>query len=306
MSIYFKRTYGNGVDYASYQVDSGYKVLTNHETQIGNNFYYSITLDENGKFVISGSVTDLFKGAMNKSFDVSNWVFDSGFTNFDNMFYNCKNLETIGPFGFSNAKPTTMNYMFYGCTKLKTASLSGFNGYTVSSTVSMFENCTSLTLARVPLIRGSTAESINLTLNANRMFAGCTSLADISSFTGADWVVQNDAKIETAEYMFYNCTSLTSADLSHFGFSMFESGKSMFENCTSLTSANVPIARTTSITSAAKLCYIDRMFYNCISLTDAGAATFCDGVTAPRIKTMSQLFYGCKSLVSPRINLPTN
>lgn len=115
------------------------------------------------------------------------------------------------------------------------------------------------------------------------LFYNCTSL------TSAPELPSNALATESYRYMFYGCTSLTSTPNLPATTLAANCYESMFANCSSLTSVPEELPATT----LAPDCY-NGMFNNCKSL-----------VSAPKLNAMSlskmcygNMFYGCSSLVS--------
>ena len=63
---------------------------------------------------------------------------------FNDLFYNCKCIESICFKKFYRNNVTDMRGMFYGCSSLKEINLSNFNTNNVTNMKSMFYNCSSL------------------------------------------------------------------------------------------------------------------------------------------------------------------
>ena len=61
------------------------------------------------------------------------------------MFYNCKELESIGGFQFVGNSPSDTSYMFYNCEKLREAPVEFFKIVNASNMDYMFYNCKRLT-----------------------------------------------------------------------------------------------------------------------------------------------------------------
>ena len=88
--------------------------------------------------------------------------------------------------------------------------------------------------------------------------------------------------------MFYNCSSLTSIDVSGFETGNVTNMGSMFYNCSSLTSIDVSGFETGNVTNMGS------MFYNCSSLTSIDVSGFETG----NVTNMGSMFYNCSSLTS--------
>ncbi len=89
-------------------------------------------------------------------------------------------------------------------------------------------------------------------------------------------------------YMFYNCTSLISLNLSNFNANIVTNMSYMFYNCFSLISLNLSNINTYNVTN------MSYMFYNCNSLISLNLSNF----NTENINDMSYMFYNCNSLLS--------
>ena len=94
--------------------------------------------------------------------------------------------------------------------------------------------------------------------------------------------------VTNTSYMFRNCTSLTSLDLSHFDTSNVTNMFTMFEGCTSLTSLDLSGWNTSKVTN------MESMFYNCSSLTSLDLSHF----DTNNVTNMGSMFCCCRSLTS--------
>lgn len=100
--------------------------------------------------------------------------------------------------------------------------------------------------------------ALNTALNFNikdYMFGGCTHIQSVKFCEGID--LSNTYHIKG---MFYDCTSLTSIDISTLDVSGIVNMASMFFNCTSLVTLDLSNFNTRKVTN------MYRMFYNCSSL----------------------------------------
>ena len=89
-------------------------------------------------------------------------------------------------------------------------------------------------------------------------------------------------------YMFYNCSSLKSIDLSLFNTINVINMSNMFENCSSLESINLSSFYTSNVTN------MHRMFYRCSSLESIDLSSF----NTNNVKDMGLMFCDCSSLKS--------
>ena len=122
---------------------------------------------------------------------------------------------------------------------------------------------------------------------------GYDSWSDASKVTKTDESVSGQATVTCSgvtnmSSMFYNCSSLTSLDLSNFDTSNVTNMSSMFSNCSSLTSLDLSNFDTSNVTD------MDTMFYNCSSLTSLDLSNF----DTSNVTNMRYMFSNCSSLTS--------
>lgn len=89
-------------------------------------------------------------------------------------------------------------------------------------------------------------------------------------------------------YWFYNCTALTSLDLSNFDTSAVTSMGFMFDGCSSLTSLDLSNFNTSAVT------YMNSMFEGCTGLTSLDLSNF----NTSKVTDMRYMFHGCSSLTT--------
>ena len=94
-------------------------------------------------------------------------------------------------------------------------------------------------------------------------------------------------------YMFRNCSSLTSLDVSSFNTGKVTNMRYMFYYCSGLTSLNVSSFNTGKVTN------MSYMFYYCSGLTSLNVSSFNTG----NVTNMKYMFYYCSGLTS--LNLST-
>ena len=114
------------------------------------------------------------------------------------------------------------------------------------------------------------------------MFYNCSSLTslDLSNF--------NTANVTDMSHMFNGCSSLTSLNLSNFNTTNVMDMASMFANCNSLTTLNLSNFNTANVTG------MNGMFSGCSSLTNLDLSNF----NTANVTYMSMMFYDCSSLTS--------
>ena len=116
-----------------------------------------------------------------------------------------------------------------------------------------------------------------------RFFADLTKLETI---TGLEYL--NTEKVTNMSSMFYNCSSLTSLDVTHFNTAKVKDMYCMFYNCSSLTSLDVTHFNTANVTN------MSCMFYSCSSLTSLDVTHF----NTEKVTNMNSMFEKCSSLTS--------
>ena len=152
-----------------------------------------------------------------------------------------------------------------------------FSTYTPTSLYCFFEGLTEL-----ETITGLEYLNTENVTNMGRMFYDCSKLTslDVSKF--------NTANVTNMSYMFYNCSSLTSLDVTHFNTANVTNMSYMFYNCKALTSLDVTHFNTANVTN------MGYMFYICSSLTSLDVTNF----NTANVANMSYMFSGCSSLTS--------
>ena len=114
-------------------------------------------------------------------------------------------------------------------------------------------------------------------------FGNMSNIKSIKKLKGLD-----TSNVTNMQYMFKDCSSLTSLDISSFNTSNVTSMNSMFNNCTSLTSLDLSSFNTSKVTN------MQYMFYHCSSLTSLDLSNF----NTSNVTNMPYMFYDCSSLTS--------
>ena len=94
--------------------------------------------------------------------------------------------------------------------------------------------------------------------------------------------------VTSTKYMFSDCSSLTSLDLSDFDTSKVTNMRDMFSGCLSLTSLVLSNFNTSHVTD------MDNMFAGCHNLTSLDLSNF----DTSQVTDMNSMFSGCESLIS--------
>ena len=111
-------------------------------------------------------------------------------------------------------------------------------------------------------------------------------LIKLETITGLEYL--NTEKVTDMSCMFFNCSSLTSLDVTHFNTANVTNMMGMFSNCSSLTSLDVTHFNTANVTN------MGNMFSSCSSLTSLDVTHF----NTANVTYMSSMFYSCSSLAS--------
>ncbi len=145
-------------------------------------------------------------------------------------------------------------------------------------------------------------------------FCGLTSLETIEGMGNLD-----TSKAWYMDRMFYNCSKLTSLDLSHFDTSSAEGMQEMFYGCSSLTSLDLSTFNTSNVSemtgmfsgcqkletiafgsnfNTGKVTYMQNMFYNCRALNSLDVS----GFDTRNVTTMSGMFNNCTALATLNVS----
>ena len=269
------------------------------------------------------NVTDMYYMFYNctslESLDLTNFN-TAKVTNMTDMFRKCSALKTIyASDKFVTDQVTEGSDMFYHCFNLKDYSDSkedhtyancGPTGYfTYGRGYAMFDNATGTLTFSYKGFKPEGAYELNeggnnpewISKNSyvkkvvfdasfanarptscNEWFFSCSNLTTIE---GIEYL--NTAKVTNMNYMFDNCESLKSLDLTKFNTENVTSMKFMFEACTTLTSLDVSNFNTAKVTD------INYMFSNCSALTTIYAS---DNFVTDQVTYGNNMFNGCEKL----------
>ena len=106
----------------------------------------------------------------------------------------------------------------------------------------------------------------------------------LESMTGMSYL--NTSEVTNMFLMFYNCTKLTSLDVSHFNTSNVTDMNQMFCYCTGLTNLDLSSFNTSNVTD------MGAMFYNCTKLTSLDVSHF----NTSKVAYMTNMFEGSTNL----------
>ena len=152
-----------------------------------------------------------------------------------------------------------------------------FSTYTPTSLYRFFED-----LKKLETITGLEYLNTEKVTDMGRMFYNCSSL------TSLDVTHFNTANVTYMRYMFYNCSKLTSLDVTHFNTVKVTDMHDMFSRCSSLTSLDVTHFNTANVTD------MYGMFSRCSSLASLDVTHF----NTANVTKMSYMFSRCSSLIS--------
>lgn len=241
----------------------------------GNNLisFFSVTGFKNYEFI---------------SFSNAPYVYDYRY-----IFYNCKELEEIPTFYFSNLTNTAfgMEYSFGSCIKLTHIPKNKFDLTTLPTRITSvnltktFINCNSLSA-----IPEGIQFNKNITVYYSNTFNGCSNL---SSIDNNNLFENTNTQKSIYSYMFSNCSNLTTISDDVKLPSSFITADGMFSNCSRLT--HVPsgfFAEKQYISANTNKINISNIFYNCKNIT--GIIDINDIYNNPLFSTTAnKAFYNC-------------
>ena len=152
-----------------------------------------------------------------------------------------------------------------------------FSTYTPTSLKSFFQD-----LKKLETITGLEYLNTEKVTRMSCMFFNCSSL------TSLDVTHFNTANVTNMGHMFSSCSSLTSLDVTHFNTAKVTNMGSMFYSCSSLASLDVTHFNTANVTN------MSHMFSSCSSLTSLDVAHF----NTAKVTDMKFMFSSCSSLIS--------
>ena len=151
-----------------------------------------------------------------------------------------------------------------------------FSTYTPTSLYCFFED-----LKKLETITGLEYLNTEKVTDMYSMFYNCSSL------TSLDVTHFNTANVTDMRYMFYYCSSLTSLDVTHFNTAKVTNMRYMFYNCKALTSLNLTKFNTAEVTD------MRQMFNECSTLTTIYAS---DKFVTTNVEKGSNMFSNCINL----------
>ena len=155
--------------------------------------------------------------------------------NVSNMFYYCTGLENITYGNFDLSEATNLSQMFNSCYRLTEIDLSGFTINNTADISGMFSYCNNLTTITLPPT-GIKASS------TSDLFRNCENLLRINNLDKLD-----ASEATSLSYMFKDCKSLTTLDLSTLNAKAFTDYRYMFSGCENLISLDISSLDTSTI-----------------------------------------------------------
>lgn len=218
-----------------------------------------VDLLERFNFVGVNNITDFsYKLRQCSSLTVIENLYTAKGTNFNNMFYEDRSLQSVPALDMSLAQ--TANYMFYECNKLLTATINApictqftnlFSGcrnlQSVNITNSSVQTCSGMFQYCVSLKYAPFFDTSNCSVFTN-MFTGCFSLSDVPNYNTANGTLFNN--------MFQMCYNIKNFPI--INTSEGTNFNNMYASCFSLTEP--PLINT------AKGTDFGSMFYMCYAL----------------------------------------
>ena len=133
------------------------------------------------------------------------------------------------------------------------------------------------------LFIGANSTKIQAPVDSKNLFDKYTNCTVINNLT-----MLNTANVTNMSWMFYNCSKLTSLDVSKFNTSNVTLMGRMFSDCSKLTSLDVSNFDTSKVTK------MQGMFSNCSGLTNLAVSNFNTTI----VTDMSSMFTSCSKLTS--------
>ena len=152
-----------------------------------------------------------------------------------------------------------------------------FSSYTPTSLSRFFKD-----LPKLETITGLEYLNTEKVTDMSYMFRNCSSL------TSLDVTKLNTANVSNMSYMFSGCTNLTSLDVTKFNTANVTNMSDMFRNCSALTSLDVSKFNTVNVTN------MGRMFSNCSALTSLDVTNF----NTEKVTYMGRMFFECQALTT--------
>lgn len=174
----------------------------------------------------------------------------SNVTDVSNMFGNCSNLYYVPAYSFNSL--TNADEVFINCSNVVNLNLSNWNMSNIKQCLRLCRQCTYLKTVDV-----TGWDLSNYKYSTDSWFAYCSKLTEIKGVE--NWFLP---KVTSLYYLFYNCSSLTSLNLSNWGISSVTNINSTFYECKKLVSLDISSWNLVNVNNASSV------FYNCNELTN--------------------------------------
>ena len=197
---------------------------------------------------------------------------------FVKLFENCKNLKSLSFNSYKKndlIKMTSMEDMFFNCEGLTSLDISNLDTSYIEDLDMAFGKCHSLKTLDL------SKNKFENVLNATGVFSFCYSITSINLDT-------NFPRLKVFDHAFYNCSSLTSLDLSLLNVRDLKDISDLVAGCSSLKTINLNNFPTDQVTSMSAI------FYDCYSLTSLDLSMF----NTKNVQNMDYFFFNCHSLTS--------
>lgn len=208
------------------------------------------------------------------------------FANLSRMFYGCSGITGSATISGQLTPWTDASYMFYGCSGLTSITFSyNSNAANMTTWDSCFRLCSNLQTLSVPTVAATRA------VTASYLFYGCKKLGNLTSaklnyFFGG-------GVTGSADYMFNNCSTMTSIPLTSSQFTDVISYQYTFRGCSNLISSPL----TSSMTANSRS--FSNCFNGCSSMTTFSTINMASCTT---YFTIQNMFAGCSSLTSASLD----
>ena len=210
------------------------------------------------------------------SIDLSAWKGKTAKVESTNgMFSGCSSLAEVSMDGASFSAVTDLSTMFKGCSKLEDPGVGGLNVSKARYLAEMFCDCASL--KEIDLSSWTCPEARSF----DSMFRGCGKLGKVTFGSGFE-----TPKLENVSYMFADCPSLESLDVTGFDTQSLKYASGFTSGCSGLTSLKMGQFNVSGVSD------ISKMFYGCSALTTLDVSSF----DTAEVDYMGELFSGCTKI----------
>ena len=234
----------------------------------------------------------------------------SNVSSVNSLFNGCTGLQSIifPSSEFAPIRVNNMEFMFKGCNNVNLTSLdlSSFNTENVTTMKGLFQYCSHLQTITLPT---SNTKQVG---TMESMFDGCNALTTINNFSTFFNNDNNGSSVLwTTQYMFQNCSSLSSivfpngnsnsSGNNKFNTSHVRSMYGMFKGCSGLRALDI----SGFTTSRDEEINLSHMFNGCTNLSNGGTFTFSQDLANGHVTTLEGMFRDCSSLSSLNLNFNT-